>query len=535
MENRNIPAGSKLIKGALILSAAGLLGKVLSALYRVPYQNLTGDLGYYVYQQIYPFYGAVMVISMYGFPVIISKMMLEDRLHRSKGEEIAAASFILLSLFFLPLCILLWVAAPFLAEWMGDEMLAFPLQIISLSVLTVPFLASVRGYGQGRGNMVPTAVSHLSEQVLRVAVILIFAWVTYISQGTAYQAGTGAALGSVIGSAAGAVVLFFVTFKSHPISFTHLHWPSVFASSRQIGKRLFVNGMLVSLGAMMFIIYQLVDALMVIRMLQGAGLAGEEAMVAKGVFDRGQPLLQFGTLAATAFSLAVIPYISREVSRKNEKEARIFGELAIRVSIILGAAAALGLWVIAESVNVMLFVNGHGTEVLRWLGLTLAVSGAAVTSAAVLQGRDHFYLPAIHLSIGIIVKISLNILLIPAFTTIGAAAATVTGIGVTALLNIIFIYRKGYAVKIQALHVVKGGAALLFMLLFTWILHTCLMTAGEGGRGVHAIAAVCSATGGGGIFLHLLLRWKVISSPESSYLPGMDRLEKILLVKERSA
>ncbi|WP_054637346.1 oligosaccharide flippase family protein [Thalassobacillus sp. C254] len=99
MENRNIPAGSKLIKGALILSAAGLLGKVLSALYRVPYQNLTGDLGYYVYQQIYPFYGAVMVISMYGFPVIISKMMLEDRLHRSKGEEIAAASFILLSLF----------------------------------------------------------------------------------------------------------------------------------------------------------------------------------------------------------------------------------------------------------------------------------------------------------------------------------------------------------------------------------------------------------------------------------------------------
>ncbi len=44
------------MKGALLLTLAGLAGKVLSAGYRIPLQNLTGDVGFYIYQQVYPFW-----------------------------------------------------------------------------------------------------------------------------------------------------------------------------------------------------------------------------------------------------------------------------------------------------------------------------------------------------------------------------------------------------------------------------------------------------------------------------------------------
>lgn len=54
--------------------------------YRIPYQNIAGDIGFYIYQQIYPFYGFCLILATYGFPVIISKIVAE-RLERGKQEE----------------------------------------------------------------------------------------------------------------------------------------------------------------------------------------------------------------------------------------------------------------------------------------------------------------------------------------------------------------------------------------------------------------------------------------------------------------
>ena len=62
------------MKGALLLTMAALIVKILSAVYRVPYQNLVGDQGFYVYQQVYPFISFFVVWTASGFAVAISKM-----------------------------------------------------------------------------------------------------------------------------------------------------------------------------------------------------------------------------------------------------------------------------------------------------------------------------------------------------------------------------------------------------------------------------------------------------------------------------
>ena len=73
-------------RGAIILTIASFVTKVLSAFYRIPYQNIAGDVGFYIYQQIYPFYGFCLILATYGFPIIISKMVAE-RLERGKQQE----------------------------------------------------------------------------------------------------------------------------------------------------------------------------------------------------------------------------------------------------------------------------------------------------------------------------------------------------------------------------------------------------------------------------------------------------------------
>lgn len=76
---QNVPQArtNKFLQGAVLLTAAGIITKGLSAIYRVPYQNIVGDIGFYIYQQIYPFLAIVMVLSTTGFPVILSKLLNE--------------------------------------------------------------------------------------------------------------------------------------------------------------------------------------------------------------------------------------------------------------------------------------------------------------------------------------------------------------------------------------------------------------------------------------------------------------------------
>ena len=52
---------SRAIKGTWILTIASLFSELLSAIYRIPLQNIVGDRGYFIYQQVYPIYGIFSV------------------------------------------------------------------------------------------------------------------------------------------------------------------------------------------------------------------------------------------------------------------------------------------------------------------------------------------------------------------------------------------------------------------------------------------------------------------------------------------
>ncbi|GMA53448.1 hypothetical protein GCM10025857_48050 [Alicyclobacillus contaminans] len=67
-----------MMKGAFVLTIASFVAKLLSAIYRVPLQNIVGDEGFYVYQQVYPIYGIAMTFALTGFPQFLSKLVAEQ-------------------------------------------------------------------------------------------------------------------------------------------------------------------------------------------------------------------------------------------------------------------------------------------------------------------------------------------------------------------------------------------------------------------------------------------------------------------------
>ena len=140
---------------------AGLISKILSAGYRVPLQNLTGDFGFYVYQQIYPFLGMVLILSLYGFPSAISKIAVELK---AKGKSLSLKSFylpIILIMFLINggLFLLLYINAHSLATWIGDANLARAYKLSAYSFLLIPFSALLRVVFQGCYQMKPSEYS----------------------------------------------------------------------------------------------------------------------------------------------------------------------------------------------------------------------------------------------------------------------------------------------------------------------------------------------------------------------------------------
>src|SRR5690625_1138452 len=385
----------KVVQGALFLTIAGVISKGLSALYRVPLQNLTGDLGFYIYQQIYPFIGTVMILSLYGFPVAVSKLT---------AEAIQENKHVTFNTFYLPLFLILFVIngiffltvfliAPFLAEWIGDIQLTSVYKSVSFLFLLVPFLALLRGIFQGHEEMRPTAYSQLMEQLIRVTIIVIVAYFIYLGEIPLYYIGDFGVVASLAGMIVAILELFVLFFRSN------INMRSIQLKSEKIPWRYYfficlTLGIVASLNHLILILIQLADVLTLVPSLITYGLTPIEAMQANGIFDRGQPLIQFGLVFGSSFALALVPTVVQGNVKKDRKRLYHSIQEAIMFSIYLAAGATIGLILIFPETNILLFMNTDGTGSLQIVVISIFLTSITVTGCTILQSLGYTKLPA---------------------------------------------------------------------------------------------------------------------------------------------
>ena len=68
----NNRAATRLMQGATILAIAGILSKILGAIFRIPLTNMIGAEGQSYYGAAYPVYQFFYTLATAGFPVAIS-------------------------------------------------------------------------------------------------------------------------------------------------------------------------------------------------------------------------------------------------------------------------------------------------------------------------------------------------------------------------------------------------------------------------------------------------------------------------------
>ncbi|SHF07012.1 polysaccharide transporter, PST family [Seinonella peptonophila] len=427
------------IKGIAILTIAGFISKLLGAVYRVPYQNMTGDIGIYVYQQVYPIYSLFLILATAGVPVAISKLVSE---RATLGDTVSVKRIIKISsrmLFVIGLLafILLFFGADVLATWMGNRtMLTAPIQAVACALLVTPMLSVLRGYFQGYQQMEAPSISQVIEQLMRVITILVSAWFFMQPGYGVVWAGTGAMFGACIGGISGLIVLWWFLRKQHRNEQNVLPAEFVQPSAGTLIKRLFFISLPICISSLAMPLFSLVDSFSIGNLLVAKGGVLQQVILSKGAYDRAQPLIQFASFFATALALSVVPAITNACVRGEQQRAKRRAVLAIRLTLLLGLPGSIGLAVIAEPTNIMLFKDSAGTDALAVLALSTLFSTLASTATGILQGAERIAQPAYYLLIGVVVKIAANIVLIGQWGVVGAAWATVLAFLVVCLLNL---------------------------------------------------------------------------------------------------
>ncbi|NBD28080.1 putative polysaccharide biosynthesis protein [Paenibacillus glycinis] len=603
--------GPRFMQGAALMGVAMLLSKTLGTLQKIPLQNLAGDRVFGIYNAVYPLYQLLLVMVTAGFPVAVSLLVAEREAagDRDGSGRVLTASAWLLSAGGAIGFLLLWTGSHRIASWLGDEAATNAVKASALAFWVAPAMAAFRGYYQGLGRMLPSAVSQLSEQTVRVAGMLALLLAGWQLGWSDARLAAGATAGSAIGGLAGlaVIVAYWLREKRGPADAGHapglrdrrrqerfdearaadaaragryssaekgtgrrepipvpvlrefrdsseprgsrerIGRPGLRRSSgspysrkRRIEgraslpalmRRLALLAVPVTLGALAIPVLNVVDAFTVPRLLQGNGLGQVEAMTLFGLYGRGQPLVQLVVMVAGAMGGALVPALAGSRARGDAAAVRQQASLVLRAAWGIGAAAALGLALLAEPINMLLYANDAGSRTFALVGCTALAGTVSALTAAVLQGLGAVRTPALLMLGAAVLKAAFNAALVPAYGTAGAACAGIAALTAAALLGSGAV-RRAAGAAVPARSAAGMGLALAVMAAALVLAErgvAPLLGLALPPRAAAAVLALGGTALGGALFAAAALRFGGVSARELRALPGGDALAARLI------
>lgn len=440
------------LRGAAILGIAGIIVKVLGAIYRIPLSNIIKPEGMGYYQTAYPFYQLLLTISTAGIPGAIAKLVSEKRALGDYNSAYKVFKVAVLGLFIGGILTSIFTAlsAKYIVTSIGNPNAYYSLVALAPALLIVPTMSAFRGFFQGRKTMVPTAISQMVEQLIRLIVGLALT-VLLLDKGIPIAAG-GASFGGSAGAIAGTIVVVVLFFKNkkeikREISISNVN---VNYSVANIVKDLLTIAIPITIGSAIAPIMDSIDAALVLNRLQSIGYSESLSNDLYGQLKGfAQTLINFPQVFSIAIAMSMVPAISDAYARKNKKEINELISSGIRITLLIGLPCAFGLFVLARPIIALLYYN-NTPEVIASTGEILAVLSFSVifltlvqALTAMLQGIGKTIIPVKNLALGAVVKVILTYTLtvVPSINIKGAAISTIAAYAIASILDLISLVR----------------------------------------------------------------------------------------------
>ena len=535
-------AGNFIIQGS-ILAIAGIIVRLIGMVYRIPLINIIGKEGNGYYTAAYDIYVILLIISSYSLPTAVSKMVAAKL---GKGEYRNSQRVLKTALLYATAAggtgaAILGLGAEPLAELLRMPFCKYALLSFAPTIWIMAYLGVLRGYFQGTGNMVPTAVSQILEQLVNAAVSIgaaTFLFAKGLQADAVYEtehyAHAYGAAGGTIGTGAGAFAAF--------LFFLFLFW--VYRPVMRRQKRRDKTGRIdpysrllivmtatvvpIVLSSAVYNVSAVIDNYLFSHGMDQLGRT-EEIAAQWGTFGQYHLLFNIPVAMSNALSSSLIPSLTRAVAEKDRKQTLEKVQMAVRFSMIIAIPSAVGLCVLSGPINNLLFSGDDNTLLIK---ITIAGALAVVffslstVSNAILQGLNHMNIPMRNAAIALIIHIgALEVmLLVFHWGLYSVVFANIIFSFLMCLLNAAAIRRYlRYRQEIRKTFLIPAVAALIMGGAAYGVYHGIYSLTHMNGLGTGAAIAAAMF-----VYGVLLIKLGGINEKELKKMPGGTRLMPVV-------
>jgi stage V sporulation protein B len=420
--SKNIPkdtnAGDLLLQGS-ILAIAGILVRFIGLLYKVPMIRILGQEGIGYYNTAYEIYNIGLILSSYSLPLAMSKLIAARRVRRQyqdirrvffSGLTVSAAAGGLMTL-------LLLLGGDFITTVIfKSPSSALPLKVMAPTIFVFSIMGVIRGYFQGQGNMVPTSVSQIIEQVVHAAVSIAASYAFMVWFASRPNPKSYGAAGGTLGTLCGAVAaLIYLAIRMlcfqrrnartlrRPQKIPVETWGNVYSA-------LFLTLTPIILSQFVYQLSGSVDNSMFGQIMDAKGLTETQRATLLGVYGGEYRLLSNVPVAiASSLGASMIPSIVQSRTCHRLKEVRYKIRMTIKFNMLIAIPCAVGMGVLAGPIMELIFHdNSELSANLMRIGAPAVVffSLSTVTNA-VLQGIDRMSKSVSHSAISLVLHMIL--------------------------------------------------------------------------------------------------------------------------------
>ncbi len=407
---KNDNGGEIIVQGS-ILAIAQIITRLIGLLYRVPLQRIGGDvaMGYYGYA--FDIYMMLLLVSSNGVPLAVSKLVsLSHARKDSVNERRILTSAFVWTIVVGTICggLTFIFADQIVAFIYGPEMSGVvpALKVLAPTIFLCCYMSTFRGYFNGIGTMIPTAISQIIEQIAN-AIVSVGAAYILVKQGAAYAA-MGGTMGTCIGALASTIFLIFVYMLYKPklakrVKRDKLHSPQPYS---QIYKTLCLTMVPLVLSSVIYQISGIIDSSLYTNILTDLGYQPDLISTLYGIYtSKYKILINVPMALAASLGISVVPGIASAMVKGDKKEINAKIETTVKFCMIVAIPATVGLSVLGGPVMSLLFKDTSSLTVrLITIGTPyiLFYSLSSVTIGA-LQGIDRMKTPIINAAISLVI------------------------------------------------------------------------------------------------------------------------------------
>ena len=320
--------------------------------------RLMGTEGIGLYMLILPTFSLFIALAQAGFPVAISKLVAED----TKNNKRLIFSLIPLSLIInVFLMIIIIIIAPFLStNLLHDKRCLYALLAISLVIPLTSLSSMCRSYFFGKEKMLPHVISNLSEDIVRLSLIII--GIPFILPKGLDYAVCYVVLTNIVSELTSIIILFFFIPKDAKISKSDLIPSKIYikdslsisipnTAARLIGSIGYFLEPIILTSSLLYVGYS------------NNFIINEYGIITGYVL----PILLLPSFFTLAISQALLPIVSNLYAKKNISKAKRKIKQGIFFSLLIGIPATILLIIAPEFFLKLIYNTTQGSTYIKFL------------------------------------------------------------------------------------------------------------------------------------------------------------------------